>query len=170
MKAAGPDKLLQPIWLPVRDTPELLAAFGPVPRRRIANARKKTFRFHSEQVYPPLEILGNAGGATQTVLPFQMIGLQQEVSQLAGVGDNGGDNAVQALPSRFLRRRYRSLLRRLPQVIAQTTAKGELAFHPKIPEGAIGEDVVKAVPLASAASQQWWAANPIVETTKRKGK
>ncbi|KAH7106740.1 hypothetical protein BKA62DRAFT_684952 [Auriculariales sp. MPI-PUGE-AT-0066] len=170
-KTSSHAALRWPLQLTVRDSPEHIQLCGPIPKRRVANARKKAFRTQSEAVYPPLEILGETDVAAE--LPFQGTGLQQEVSMLAGVSsphspikgvsDHSSESkfinpVVPAMPTRFLRRRYASLLRRLPVVTVQKTAKG-MDIRIKPPEGSLATDVDRPPPLASVAHMKWWAAN-----------
>jgi len=135
-------------------------------------------------VYTPLEMLGETQRAAETMggrtLPFQGCGLQQEAEQLAGLktpeaekeGQEQENPVLQVppMPTRYLRRRYQALMRRLPTATAQVSSKGKLAFELKVADGAIATDRDSPIPRASTASIEWWTANPITPEPSSKSK
>ncbi|KZV93777.1 hypothetical protein EXIGLDRAFT_835480 [Exidia glandulosa HHB12029] len=181
------EALSWPPNLPVRDEEEL-KIFGPVPKRREVNARKKFFRIQKDYVYPPLDMEDNSPAppassepsshdapplatplSDRDKMPFSGLGMQAEVLKLAGLGwvkqpwtseaqegQNEAERHVEKMPTRFLRRRYASLLRRLPDVSKRVDRKGKTVYDVGIPKGAIGADTIKPLPFASNAHISWW--------------
>ena len=129
-------------------------------------------------------MLGETQRAAETMggraIPFQGCGLQQEAEQLAGLENHEVEKDVQEqenpvpqvppMPTRYLRRRYQALMRRLPTATAQVSSKGKLAFELKVTDGAIATDRDRPIPRASSASIEWWTANPVTQEPSSKSK
>ena len=118
--------------------------FGPFSKRREVNIRWRYFSDHWKRLYPPLEVTVKEQGARETSsqedvilgarirgVGMQTAGLLAELMSLTGSGSERPptprriDPAYlphsvsraadwQVLPNRFLRRRYRELLGRIP--------------------------------------------------------
>ena len=118
--------------------------FGPFSKRREVNIRWRYFSYHWKRLYPPLEVSVKQSGAQETSsqedallgarirgVGMQTAGLLEELKVLAGpvyerppaprradpvypLQTSSYASDRRALPNRFLRRRYRELLGRIP--------------------------------------------------------
>lgn len=118
--------------------------FGPFSKRREVNIRWRHFSYHWKRLYPPLEVSVNKQGAREASsqedailgarirgVGMQTAGLLAELISLTGSGSERPPTPRridpvyaplsvsrvadgQVLPNRFLRRRYRELLGRIP--------------------------------------------------------
>ena len=118
--------------------------FGPFSKRREVNIRWRYFSYHWKRLYPPLEVSVKKQGAQETSsqedailgarirgVGMQTAGLLAELISLTGSGSERPPTPRrtdpvylphsvsrvadrQVLPNRFLRRRYRELLGRIP--------------------------------------------------------
>jgi len=136
--------LSRPPTLPQRADPssEDARLFGPFSKRREVNIRWRYFSFHWKRLYPPLGVTVKERGARETssqedlilgarIRGVQTTGLLAELMSLTGSGSERPPTPRridpvylphpvsrvadrQVLPNRFLRRRYRELLGRIP--------------------------------------------------------
>lgn len=143
-KVLKPSHFRDPPTLPSRADPssEDARLFGPLSKRREVNIRWRYFSYQSKRVYPPLEVSverqGTQGASSQkdaVVDPrirgvgMQTAGLLEELKTLGGAvserppaprridpayNPSSTITERRMLPNRYLRRRYRELLGRIP--------------------------------------------------------
>lgn len=152
-KALKPSHLHQPTNMPSRADPtsEDARLYGPLSKRRQVNIRWRYFSHNWKRLYPPIEIPhqetrstpsqeGSAPDAGIRGVGLQGVGLLEELKMLAGevsqrpitprridsvYGPKSPSNASDRgpLPNRYLRRRYRELLGRIP-ILTRTNDPG----------------------------------------------
>ncbi|CAK5279996.1 unnamed protein product [Mycena citricolor] len=134
--AVNSDKLKTPPKLPERANPESEEARlrGPFSKRREVNIRKRFFAQEAQKVRPPLQVVVNQEISTQACvrtgvrsLPFQGSNIFQDVVDMARAPwmtpepEPEGPQPIH--PPRWLRRRYQSLLDRLPVLSANSVGE-----------------------------------------------
>ncbi|TFK56604.1 hypothetical protein OE88DRAFT_1649984 [Heliocybe sulcata] len=131
VKALAPKNLVTPPVLPAQADPssEEARLLGPFSKRREVNIRHRYFKEQTDRIYPPLQVVvhergKDTGSSSHDTLKqagirgtaMQDAGIFEEVLDLAGSGHEpppaGAFNS--SLPTRFIRRRYRELLGKLP--------------------------------------------------------
>jgi len=140
--------LVNPSILPARAEPSSPDAciFGPFSKRREANIRRRYFASEWKKVFPPIEVQvrPNSQGEKQSVkqlIPgFGMrIGVFADIEKTVGTSkarplprrersseqDRSEASIKVGHPSRWLRRRYRSLLNRLPILLYNPSDNSE---------------------------------------------
>ena len=143
--------------LPARADPKSDEAhlYGPLSRRRIYNKLWRFYRTETDKVLPPIELSivhqeGQGGPDVAGRMPFQRLGLVKEIEDLVGTA---GDppltrkerKAVKeepqrgsGHPSRWVRRRYRSLLSKLPILeYSQRPGKSEGSYSVRVSNKAL---------------------------------
>ena len=138
------DNLINPPTLPARADPSSPDAriFGPFSKRREVNIRRRYFASEWKKVFPPIELQvrpnseGRKQSAKKLIPSFGMrVGVfadiektvatlkarpltRRERSSIQDRSDSASEAGIKAgHPSRWLRRRYRSLLNRLPMLL-----------------------------------------------------
>ncbi|KDR85375.1 hypothetical protein GALMADRAFT_355186 [Galerina marginata CBS 339.88] len=169
--------LLTPRSLPPRADPlsEEARLFGPFSKRREVNIRWRFFRSELKKILPPLNLLSKGSSESQTTArPLAMQGSEafQDVERLIGdlyarppktrrerqelAREPSTSTNSKRHPSRWIRRRYRALLSRIPQLVFdENTKQGHfrvqappLAHHPH-------ERTIKRMPKADSISMAW---------------
>jgi len=160
--------------------------FGGLSKRREKNLVKRFFRQEVQKVYPPLEVdvqegqtpeeVGIRGGAAQG------LGLQKDVELIIGAAwkspqltrrerqDKCKDTLTsqqsqsEQRPSRWLRRRYQSLLSRLPRLMFTPGANAELGHYAversSLALGDIYSTRGRLLPVAAASQLAWFESAP----------
>ncbi|KAF7784008.1 hypothetical protein Agabi119p4_173 [Agaricus bisporus var. burnettii] len=176
-KALKASSLRQPTTLPPQADPSSQEAqlFGPLDKLREKNIRKRFFKHEVAKIIPPLEVeipngrsledLGIRGGAAQG------LGLRKTVEALIGSLSSrtppltrrerqGSDphstasELTQHRPSRWLRRRYQSLLTRLPTLIYTGDGRYSVERSPKS-LGDLYTTGGRLLPVAAPAQVDW---------------
>jgi hypothetical protein len=140
--------LVNPPSLPARADPSSPDAriFGPFSKRREVNIRRRYFAFKWKKVFPPIEVQvrsnshGEKQSAEQLIPGFGMqFGVFADIEKTVGTAkarplprrgrsseqDRSEAGIKAGHPSRWLRRRYRSLLNRLPILLYNPSDNSE---------------------------------------------
>lgn len=181
-KPLEPKDFIHPRTLPPRANPrsEEARSFGPFSKRREVNIRWRFYRNELKKVLPPLEITMNEESPfDNNVLPplgTQRHNLMDELERIVGgelrpeppltrrekrqkhgIKITGPSARAERHTSRWLRRRYRSLLSTIPQLAYQPSPKGgskiivnkhPLGHHPHDRDS-------KSMPVADAIQVAW---------------
>ncbi|KAJ7655002.1 hypothetical protein DFH06DRAFT_487414 [Mycena polygramma] len=163
-KALTPKALDSPPTLPPRADPDSNEArlLGPFSKRRETNTRWRFFAEASQKVLPPLQVVvENDTGDTPTRgvsrddllragvrgLPLQGLHVFEDVEILAAQRPRYSPKSNHVLEShspRWLRRRYRSLLNRLPILTYTTTENKPPRYSVSLSNELEGETIVDA--------------------------
>ncbi|KAF9566145.1 hypothetical protein CPC08DRAFT_129830 [Agrocybe pediades] len=183
----------QPRTLPPRAIPssEEARLLGPFSKRREVNIRWRFFRHETQKILPPFEVavgqsqdreMDNPVSGKQ--LPMQHVGILRSVEELIGdpfprppmtrrerhsltEDQRPSDSASAATghPSRWVKRRYRTLLGKLPQLVYG--AKGGL---PKIQLSSVAHisnnPTAKNIPPADPVTNAWLGLEEKKKTNK----
>ncbi|TFK77270.1 hypothetical protein BDN72DRAFT_873631 [Pluteus cervinus] len=152
-KPLNPEALVNPPKLPARADPssEEARLLGRLSRRREMNLRWRYFTQEWKKVRPPVELavpvdssmkLSDEVGTLQHKFPLNDVGILDHILELVGsparpltrrerkgVEEDSTTVTRARHPSRWLRRRYLSLLGRIPVITLQNYRRGHTGYH-----------------------------------------
>ncbi|KAH9486574.1 hypothetical protein JR316_0000639 [Psilocybe cubensis] len=197
-KALDRKDLITPRTLPPRANPNSIEAltFGPFSKRREVNIRRRFFQDELKKILPPLQVTEimpstNISKVPMRSLGFQNSGVLQELETLIGYSltenppktrrERRSLPAEQPVlipttnlerhPSRWVRRRYRALLARIPLLFYECKSNSTQPFRvEKHPLGHFPHDrSVRTMPDLDAVTMAWIEQKSTTNIKRAKG-